>query len=285
MMTIGEFAQLTGLTVKALRLYDEHGVLEPACVDPWSRYRRYTAAQLDPAVKLAALRQAGVGLVDMARILARAEPAEAVLDAHRARVAADRRRADAALAVATALLAAEPRDWHVRERAAESQAWVGALVPVGEEVAEDAAIEQVNAAFTTLWRALTAVHNAPTGQCWSAPRVAPDGSASAVECCWPVAGPVPPDWSVPGLAVITGTVAAGPELVVEWRHDDDAPLVEGAVHPAVLALMVEAERRAVEVDLAGLRQIALTEGGDTTGVEVAVPLRRRGTAGPGPVAT
>lgn len=39
-MNIGEFAQLTGLSIKALRRYDEQGLLRPAVVDPWSRYRR-----------------------------------------------------------------------------------------------------------------------------------------------------------------------------------------------------------------------------------------------------
>ncbi|MFD0488651.1 MerR family DNA-binding transcriptional regulator [Saccharopolyspora spinosporotrichia] len=33
-MNIGEFAQLTGLSIKALRRYDEQGLLRPAVVDP-----------------------------------------------------------------------------------------------------------------------------------------------------------------------------------------------------------------------------------------------------------
>ena len=41
MMNIGEFAALTGLGVKALRHYDERGVLTPAAVDPVSGYRKY----------------------------------------------------------------------------------------------------------------------------------------------------------------------------------------------------------------------------------------------------
>ena len=40
-MQIGRFARLTGLTVKALRHYDEIGLLRPAGVDPESGYRSY----------------------------------------------------------------------------------------------------------------------------------------------------------------------------------------------------------------------------------------------------
>ena len=38
-MTIGRFARLTGLTVKALRHYDELGLFEPAAVDAQTGYR------------------------------------------------------------------------------------------------------------------------------------------------------------------------------------------------------------------------------------------------------
>jgi protein phosphatase len=45
MVTIGRFARLTGLTVKALRHYDELGLLKPARVDAWTGYRWYEPAQ------------------------------------------------------------------------------------------------------------------------------------------------------------------------------------------------------------------------------------------------
>ncbi len=40
MLTIGEFATATGLTAKALRLYDDLGLLAPAEVDPRNGFRR-----------------------------------------------------------------------------------------------------------------------------------------------------------------------------------------------------------------------------------------------------
>ena len=39
LMTVGEFALATGLSAKALRFYDERGLLAPADVDAHSGYR------------------------------------------------------------------------------------------------------------------------------------------------------------------------------------------------------------------------------------------------------
>lgn len=61
-MSIGEFARASGLTPKALRLYDETGLLPPAEVDGSSGYRYYTGAQLDRARLVARLRLVGMPL-------------------------------------------------------------------------------------------------------------------------------------------------------------------------------------------------------------------------------
>lgn len=46
LLTIGEFSRLTHLSVKALRHYDDVGLLQPADVDTSSGYRRYASAQV-----------------------------------------------------------------------------------------------------------------------------------------------------------------------------------------------------------------------------------------------
>jgi DNA-binding transcriptional MerR regulator len=46
LMSIGGFAQQSGLSVPALRYYDEIELLAPASVDPSSGYRRYHPSQL-----------------------------------------------------------------------------------------------------------------------------------------------------------------------------------------------------------------------------------------------
>lgn|GEM_PF-390493 len=87
LIPIGTFARLCRLSIKALRLYDELGLLPPAQVDPLTGYRSYTADQAARAEIIRVLRALEVPLVDIKTVLA-ASPAEAatLLDAHRARV-------------------------------------------------------------------------------------------------------------------------------------------------------------------------------------------------------
>ena len=56
MLTIGRFADATGLTSKALRHYDEIGLLVPVQVDPDNGYRYYDTAQIEDAVTIRRLR-------------------------------------------------------------------------------------------------------------------------------------------------------------------------------------------------------------------------------------
>jgi DNA-binding transcriptional MerR regulator len=56
LLPIGRFARLTGLTIGALRHYDEAGILEPAEIDPATGYRRYRRDQVQAARAIAALR-------------------------------------------------------------------------------------------------------------------------------------------------------------------------------------------------------------------------------------
>ena len=90
MMTIGRFAQATGLTVKALRHYDEIGLLAPASVDPATGYRYYEPAQVEDAVAIRRLRALELPLEEI-RSLVRADGDDVrfALAAHGYHVAAD----------------------------------------------------------------------------------------------------------------------------------------------------------------------------------------------------
>ncbi|MFE9428185.1 MerR family transcriptional regulator [Kitasatospora sp. NPDC006697] len=68
-LTIGAFARACGLSPKALRLYDELGLLRPDRVDPASGYRYYRPAQLDRARLVAHLRRIGVPLAVIRRLV------------------------------------------------------------------------------------------------------------------------------------------------------------------------------------------------------------------------
>jgi len=68
-LTTGEFGRRSGLSVKALRLYDLSGLLPPAEVDPVSGYRRYAVAQLDRARRISLLRRLDMPLAVVAEVL------------------------------------------------------------------------------------------------------------------------------------------------------------------------------------------------------------------------
>ncbi|OKI67917.1 MerR family transcriptional regulator [Micromonospora sp. CB01531] len=90
LLTIGAFARAARLTPKALRLYDELGLLPPAAVDPHSGYRYYAPAQLDRARLIAALRRAGMPLADIRAVCGlRPDAAAGAVDAWWRRVSAD----------------------------------------------------------------------------------------------------------------------------------------------------------------------------------------------------
>ncbi|MCH0560118.1 MerR family transcriptional regulator [Streptomyces sp. MUM 16J] len=62
LLTIGSFAKASRLSPKALRLYDELGLLPPARVDPVTGYRLYASEQLEQARLVAWLRRLGMPL-------------------------------------------------------------------------------------------------------------------------------------------------------------------------------------------------------------------------------
>jgi DNA-binding transcriptional MerR regulator len=69
-VSIGEFARRSRLSVKALRLYDELGVLVPDRVDQASGYRYYDVAQVETARHVAMLRQLDLPLAAIRELLA-----------------------------------------------------------------------------------------------------------------------------------------------------------------------------------------------------------------------
>jgi len=84
---VGAFAQLSGLTVETLRHYHQVGLLVPAEVDERTGYRRYGLGQLPRARALAALRDVGMPLEDVAAIVDATD-----FGVRRARLAGHRRR-------------------------------------------------------------------------------------------------------------------------------------------------------------------------------------------------
>ncbi|MEM9495139.1 MAG: MerR family transcriptional regulator [Pseudomonadota bacterium] len=69
LLQIGDFARLGGVSVKALRFYDEQGLLRPAHADPQSGYRYYTLAQTKTLAQITNLRAVDFSIAEIAALL------------------------------------------------------------------------------------------------------------------------------------------------------------------------------------------------------------------------
>jgi DNA-binding transcriptional MerR regulator len=69
LLSIGDFARATHLSIKALRHYHDHGLLEPAEIDATSGYRRYRLEQIPTAQIIHRFRGLGMPLHDIRDVL------------------------------------------------------------------------------------------------------------------------------------------------------------------------------------------------------------------------
>jgi DNA-binding transcriptional MerR regulator len=68
---IGEFSNLSGVSAKTLRFYDEIGLFRPASVDARTGYRQYRPQQLEELASILALKGLGVPLTTVRSLLSR----------------------------------------------------------------------------------------------------------------------------------------------------------------------------------------------------------------------
>jgi DNA-binding transcriptional MerR regulator len=69
MLRIGDFARLSQTTVKALRFYDEIGLLKPTSVDRTTGYRYYAPHLLTRLNRILALKELGFSLAEVAALV------------------------------------------------------------------------------------------------------------------------------------------------------------------------------------------------------------------------
>lgn len=69
MFKVGDFSKLSQVSVKTLRYYDEIGLLKPVEVDRFTGYRYYSADQLPRLNRILALKDLGLALEQIARLL------------------------------------------------------------------------------------------------------------------------------------------------------------------------------------------------------------------------
>lgn len=70
MFRIGEFSKIAQVSGSQLRYYDEIGLLKPARIDEWTGYRYYSAEQLPDLNRILALKELGLTLEQIQRMLA-----------------------------------------------------------------------------------------------------------------------------------------------------------------------------------------------------------------------
>jgi DNA-binding transcriptional MerR regulator len=70
LFSIGGFANMTNLSLKALRLYDQLGILQPHHIDPQTGYRYYGPDQLPSARMIRVMREMDMPLATIRQVLA-----------------------------------------------------------------------------------------------------------------------------------------------------------------------------------------------------------------------
>lgn len=233
MMTIGEFALSTGLSVKALRFYDERGLLAPADVDPHSGYRRYSAAQLRTATTIRILRTAGLSVEDVKTALDEPDRLAELLQQHAAEMARRRDLEDRAMALGRGLLdnggteAGKASADRIQFRIAEEEHWVGVVQRLHLDADDLSALEetadQAEGHLDRLAEALRSAGIRPVALGWTGLRPV-NGSFAVVDQLLTLAlEDALPSFAVPGLRIETGTVPKREEAFVTFSFSDDSP--------------------------------------------------------------
>ena len=108
LLSIGEFATVTHLSVKTLRHYHEAGLLEPDQIDPHSGYRYYSTRQVATAQIIRRFRDLDMPVRDIAQLLATGdvEDRSALITEHLQRL--ERRLAETADAVGACSASSHP---------------------------------------------------------------------------------------------------------------------------------------------------------------------------------
>ena len=98
MFTIGPFARLAGVSPKVLRSYNALGLFRPVWLDSTTGYRYYSPAQLPELRRITALRDVGIGLAEIGRLVAGGTDLEGALDRRRSALEVERAEIDRRLA-------------------------------------------------------------------------------------------------------------------------------------------------------------------------------------------
>jgi effector-binding domain-containing protein len=191
LLPIGRFSKATRLSVKALRHYDELGLLRPALVDPSSGYRYYRPAQANQAEAIRILRSLEMPLEEISELLdaGGGEPAAKRLQRHRERLEARLVEHRRMLAFLVRLLDREdvmPYEVTVRELPAQTVAATRTISDLGQiSTAIGAAVHLVLAELDR--RGIEPA--GPPQVVYHADQVLDEETSAPIEICFPVPAP------------------------------------------------------------------------------------------------
>ena len=248
---IGEFARLSRLSPKALRLYDSSGVLEPRRVDPATGVRHYAREQIERARLVSSLRQVGIPLTEIRSALA----AEGELRAER--IAAFWAEAEAEHAARRRLVGSLMERLRGNDASAGSMAYAVSTrtLPDRSVLTQTRGmhVEEQTAVREEFMRAFHDAGVAPLPGAAGAPFIVYYGDVSAdsdgpIEWCWPVAEDRAEDLAkrFPDLTLRTdpahqeayvhygattllhsARIVLAAQSLLAWAHDQDRELAGG----------------------------------------------------------
>lgn len=239
LVPIGRFSTICRLSPKALRLYDEMGLLVPALVDPASGYRYYSVSQALEAERIRLLRSLEVPLEEIGQYVRASGPSAAreVLERHRARLEARVEQYRAMLAELEQLAIRPASAYEVRTKALAPQQVLSTRMRARLADLGDAGPRAFGELIAHLGRA-QAQPVGPLFALYHGPEF--DEEAVDVEWCVPVDRPVSGQGHMGGRELPGGTVAytlhAGPydalgpaayaalqSWMQEHGHESDGP--------------------------------------------------------------
>lgn len=185
LLTIGQFSRVCWLSIKALRLYDETGLLHPAYVDPTTNYRYYGPDQAPIARAIAILRTLDMPLIEIQELVTAsdADKVRARLDAHRTVLEANLRRDEQKLKrVENFIKKGAVMTYDIQIKEVEPAEVIGLTLETSPEgIASDA-----DATYSRLYEVLGREGITPAGP----PRLVyhrMSDDSWTIECCAPVA--------------------------------------------------------------------------------------------------
>ncbi|HEY1015017.1 MAG TPA: MerR family transcriptional regulator [Herpetosiphonaceae bacterium] len=270
MLAIGSFAGASFLSIKALRLYDQLGLLKPSYTDPQSGYRYYGLGQLQHARLIRMLRQMEMPLATIRQVL-EADPASAELTV-RGYVRALEERTDLARQLVNHVLAhiyeeENPMALNVQVLALDAQPVVSISKRITVAQIEQHIDSSIGALFGYIEQAGGSSAGAPFGIFHGPVNQEEDGP---LEVCVPVAAPL-----AGAGEIVAATLPPTQAASVTMTGDE-------CEFPAILKAYDAASDwiHANGYEISGSpREIWHSPPGPEARMEIAWPFRKKGAAG------